>query len=284
MPVTPSTTTSGMPPVAVATMGLAAAIASRSDVPRPSVIELIDEDVEGLVEREDVGPEAGEEDMLLEAPLLDLPLERRSQLALAGDDKARVGDFADDERRGLDEVALTLVRHQRGDVADERGLMGKEQLFVKVGAAAPLSTRSRSMPSCTVTVRDSGTPSATSMRRIASDAQMKQSTCRYFHRDIAPLRKWKSTRREATSGGLASCVLIDSARPAIATPCGSWAWTMSGLSCLIRRDRRHAALRSISVFGASGMRSSPSFARCRNSPPDAPRASFDGRGRASRGR
>ena len=40
---------------------------------------------------------------------------------------------------------------------------------------------------------------------------MKQSTCRYFQRDIAPLRRWKSTRREATSGGLASCVLIDSA-------------------------------------------------------------------------
>ena len=104
------------------------------------------------------------------------------------------------------------------------------------------------MPSCTVTVRAAGTPSATSICRIASDAQMKQSTWRYFQRDIAPLRRWKSTRREATSGGLASCVLIDSASPAIATPCGSWAWTMSGLSCLSRRDRRQAALRSISVL------------------------------------
>ena len=63
----------------------------------------------------------------------------------------------------------------------------------------------------------------------------------------------------ATSGGLASCVLIESASAAIATPCGSCAWTMSGLSCLMSRDSRQAALRSISVFGASGMRSRPSL-------------------------
>ena len=36
-------------------------------------------------------------------------------------------------------------------------------------------------------------------RRIASDAQMKQSTCRYFHRDSALFFMWKSTRRAATS-------------------------------------------------------------------------------------
>ena len=61
------------------------------------------------------------------------------------------------------------------------------------------------MPSWTVTVRAAGTPSATSICRIASDAQMKQSTWRYFHRDSELPRRWKSTRREATSGGLASC-------------------------------------------------------------------------------
>ena len=61
---------------------------------------------------------------------------------------------------------------------------------------------------------------------------MKQSTCRYFQRDSALLRRWKSTRRDAISRGLIGCVLIDSASAAIATPCGSWAWTMSGRSCL----------------------------------------------------
>ena len=57
------------------------------------------------------------------------------------------------------------------------------------------------MPSCTVTVRAAGTPSATSICRIASEAQMKQSTWRYFQRDSALPRRWKSTRRAATSGG-----------------------------------------------------------------------------------
>ena len=40
-PVTPSTTASGMPPAVVATTGRDAAIASRIDVPSPSVSELI---------------------------------------------------------------------------------------------------------------------------------------------------------------------------------------------------------------------------------------------------
>ncbi len=132
------------------------------------------------------------------------------------------------------------------------------------GAAA---TRPRSMPSWTVTVRASGTPSAISICRIVSDAQMKQSTCRYFQRERALPRRWKSTRRDATSGGLTGPVLIDKASAAIATPCGSCAWTMAGRSCLMRRDSRHAAPRSISVRGASGSRSSPSAARWRSSPP-----------------
>ncbi len=70
--------------------------------------------------------------MLLETVLLDLPLERRPQLALARDHEARVRDFAHDERGGFDEVSLTFVRHQGGDIADERRLMGEEQLFVQV--------------------------------------------------------------------------------------------------------------------------------------------------------
>jgi hypothetical protein len=90
-------------------------------------------------------------------------------------------------------------------------------------AGAAASMRPRSMPSWTVTARASGTPSATSILRIASDAQMKQSTCRYFQRESELPRRWKSTRRDATSGGLASCVLIESASAAIATACGSCA-------------------------------------------------------------
>ena len=90
-----------MPPVAVATIGLAAAIASSSDVPEAFGDRAHHEDVECLVQREDVGAEAGEQHVLLETMLLDLPLERRPQLAFAGDDEARVGHLADDERRRL---------------------------------------------------------------------------------------------------------------------------------------------------------------------------------------
>ena len=88
------------------------------------------------------------------------------------------------------------------------------------------------MPSWTVTVRRLAMPSPTSIVRIASDAQMKQSTCRYFHRDNALPRRWKSTRLDAISRGCVGSVLIDRAIAAIATPCGSWAWTTSGRSCL----------------------------------------------------
>ena len=61
------------------------------------------------------------------------------------------------------------------------------------------ATCSTSMPSCTVTVRSAGTPSATSIWRIASDAAMKQSTWRYFQRENELPFRWKSTRLDATS-------------------------------------------------------------------------------------
>ena len=45
--------------------------------------------------------------------------------------------------------------------------------------------------------------------------------------------RWKSTRRDTTSGGRgAAAVPIDSASAAIATPCGSCAWTTSGVELL----------------------------------------------------
>ena len=134
-------------------------------------------------------------------------------------------------------------------------------------AAAACST---SIPSCTVTVRSAATPSATSICRIASDAAMKQSTWRYFQRENELPFRWKSTRRAATSAGigapLAAADPIDSASAAIATPCGSCAWTTSGASRLMTRENFQAAERSISVRGAIGIRSSPSTARRRSSP------------------
>ena len=62
----------------------------------------------------------GQQHVLLEMVLADLPLELLAQLAFAEDDEPRVGHLLHDEMRGLDQVALALVRHQRGDVADDR--------------------------------------------------------------------------------------------------------------------------------------------------------------------
>ena len=56
------------------------------------------------------------------------------------------------------------------------------------------------------------------------------------------------------------------AAAATATPCGSWAWTISGWICLRTRASRQAAARSSSVRGARPMRSRPSAARRRSSP------------------
>ncbi len=109
-----------MPPARVATIGRAHAIASSSDVPSPSVTELIDEQVEPLDAAEDVGAEAGQQHVLLEMVVVHLPLELLAQLAFAEDDEARVGHLLDDEVRRLDQIPLALVRHQRRDVADDR--------------------------------------------------------------------------------------------------------------------------------------------------------------------
>ena len=76
------------------------------------------------------------------------------------------------------------------------------------------------------------------------------------------------SRRAATrrAAALSCASTIDSASDAIATPCGSWAWTTSGPTRWMTRDSRHAALRSSSWPGASGTSSSPSAARRRSSP------------------
>ena len=58
--------------------------------------------------------------MLFEMMLADLALEGVAQLALAENHEPRVGNFADDQMRGVDEMALALVRHERRDIADDR--------------------------------------------------------------------------------------------------------------------------------------------------------------------
>ena len=57
------------------------------------------------------------------------------------------------------------------------------------------------MPSCTVAIRERGMPSLARIAAIAFDAAMNIDTCRYFHCENEWRFRWKSTRREATSGG-----------------------------------------------------------------------------------
>ena len=101
-------------------------------MPSPSVTELIDEQVEALDAAEDVGAESRQQHVLLEVVLAHLALEVLAQLALAENDEPRVGHLLDDQVRGLDEVPLALVRHERRDVADDRRVMRQPERLVHV--------------------------------------------------------------------------------------------------------------------------------------------------------
>ena len=70
------------------------------------------------------------------------------------------------------------------------------------------------MPSCTVTVRSAGTPSATSIWRIASDAAMKQSTWRCFQRENELLAQVKvdAPRGDQRAAPLGRCVAAERQR------------------------------------------------------------------------
>ena len=62
-----------------------------------------------------------------------LAFQRWPQLAFAGDHETRIRDLADNELRGLDQVTLTLVWHERGDVAHDRGMMRQPEILVNLG-------------------------------------------------------------------------------------------------------------------------------------------------------
>ena len=91
-----------------------------------------DENVESLVKREHVGPEAREQHVLFEMVVLDLALERGSQFAFTRDDEPRVRYLRQHQPRGLDQMALSLVRHERGHVADDRRLVRQPEILVEV--------------------------------------------------------------------------------------------------------------------------------------------------------
>src|SRR5262245_46647589 len=60
--------------------------------------------------------------MSLEVLSLDLFLQRLTQLPVATDHETRVGDGPYDDRGSIDQVLLSLLRHERADVADDRSM------------------------------------------------------------------------------------------------------------------------------------------------------------------
>ena len=58
--------------------------------------------------------------MLFQMVFVDLAFELIAQLTLTEDDESCVGNLLDDEARRLDEMALTLMRHERRDAMSGR--------------------------------------------------------------------------------------------------------------------------------------------------------------------
>jgi len=90
------------------------------------------EDVEALQAAEDVGPEPWKQDVLLEPVLLDQPFQRVTQLAFAQDHEPHVRQLLNHDVGGFDQVTLTFVRHERGDVADDGRAVRKKERLVDV--------------------------------------------------------------------------------------------------------------------------------------------------------
>ncbi len=64
--------------------------------------------------------------------LVDLLLEMVTQLTFAENHEPRVGQLLDHQLRRIDQVALSLVRHQRRHVADHGRAVGQPERFVHV--------------------------------------------------------------------------------------------------------------------------------------------------------
>ena len=106
-----------------------------------------------------------------------------TELALAGDHEPGIRNLTDDDarRRRSGAAVPCAARARPRSRRSAHAAAARAPRAACAGGAA--STRSRSIPSLTTTVRAAGTPSVISIERMASETQMKQSTCRYFQRD-----------------------------------------------------------------------------------------------------
>ena len=287
-PVTPCSTASGMPPAVVADDGLRGRHRVEDRRAEPLGERTHHEQVEALEQREDVGPEPDQADVVLEAEVLDLAAAARAAVRLRrrSGSACRAGPARPRGRRRRGSAALCAATSAR-DVADDRR--------APAAATAPCAT-SAAGSACDAIhlhafVHGEGRRLGDAVldrpcRRIASDEQMAASTCLYFHRENALRFRWKSTRRAITSAGRRRSEHRRQGHRAPSTPrAGSWAWMISGARSRTTRAKRKAG-GEVDLVGRRQPDEVVAFAGAARefAVRDARRAPCGGRGRAGRGR
>ena len=119
------------------------AIASSTVEPRPSVIELITKRSADFTSCSTSSRKPASITCLSRCSLLDLPLERRPQLAFAEDDQVRVRHLAQHVRHRVDQVFLSLVTDQRADIRQHRRAVRQPVLRVNIDGRASCDLRRR---------------------------------------------------------------------------------------------------------------------------------------------
>ena len=166
MPVSPSTTTSGMPPARVATIGLPHAMASSSDV-RGLGDRAHAKMSNALCSESTSGRNPASSTCFSRCCSLILPLERRPQFALAGDDEPRVRHLRQHQQAASIRWRWPLC----GTSAATLPTMGAGEAARTPRAGRRAAHARRARDRCLrgrSTARAAGTPSATSILRIAS--------------------------------------------------------------------------------------------------------------------
>ena len=245
------------------------AIASSSEVPSPSVIELITNRSKLLMHPSTSVRNPGRSTCFSRWCSRICRSSVFAELALAEDDEARIGHGLHHEVRRVDQVALALVRARaRRRCRRPARRCGRKNVSCRfTGGAA-----------CDVCQVDAFVDRH---RLIGRHAVLEQHAADGVGRgdetvDLPVLPARERVRLEVKihaprcdDGGRRVPVAVwpwtAQARPP-PRRAGSWAWITSGCSRLSSRESRHPADRSISVSGASGMSSRPSAARRRSSP------------------
>src|SRR5439155_1978370 len=91
-----------------------------------------DEQIERLETSEDVHAKAWQQHVLFQVVFVDLLLEMLAELSFAENHEPGVRDLADDEMSGVHEIALSFVRYERGDVADNRRAVRRKERLMEV--------------------------------------------------------------------------------------------------------------------------------------------------------